>query len=156
MTLALGADVEAIAATGKLIAQNWASRLPNNSTPYTSTIVFLVKKGNPKGIKDWGDLIKPGISVITANPKNLRRSTLELPRGVGLGPQAAGRDGRERPRSSCASSIKTCRFSTSGARGSTVTFAQRGLGDVLLAWENEAFLALRSSATTSSRSSCRR
>jgi sulfate transport system substrate-binding protein len=140
VTLALGADIEAIADTGKLVAQNWESRLPNHSTPYTSTIVLLVRKGNPKGIKDWGDLIKPGISVITPNPKTSGGARWNYLAAWGWAlKQKGGTD------ASAQEFIKKLYANVpvldSGARASTTTFAQRGLGDVLLAWENEAFLA---------------
>jgi sulfate/thiosulfate-binding protein len=142
VTLALAADVEGIAATGKLIAQNWEGRLPNNSTPYTSTIVFLVRKGNPKGVRDWGDLIKPGISVITPNPKTSGGARWNYLAAWGWAlKQPAGNDAKAQD------FVKKLYANVpvldSGARASTTTFAQRGLGDVLLAWENEAFLALK-------------
>ncbi len=140
VTLALGADIEGIAATGKLIAQNWEARLPHNSTPYTSTIVFLVRKGNPKGIKDWGDLIKPGISVITPNPKTSGGARWNYLAAWGWAiKQPGGSD------ATAQAYVKKLYSQVpvldSGARASTTTFAQRNLGDVLLAWENEAFLA---------------
>jgi sulfate/thiosulfate transport system substrate-binding protein len=142
VTLALGADIEAIADTGKLIAQNWEQRLPNHSTPYTSTIVLLVRKGNPKGIKDWGDLVKPGVSVITPNPKTSGGARWNYLAAWGWAlKQKGGSD------ATAQEFIKKLYANVpvldSGARASTTTFAQRGLGDVLLAWENEAFLALK-------------
>ena len=142
VTLALAADIDGIAKQAKLLPENWATRLKDNSTPYTSTIVFLVKKGNPKGIKDWGDLAKPGISVITPNPKTSG--------GARWNYLAAWGWALKQPGGSDASAqdfvqklYKNVPVLDSGARGSTTTFAQRGLGDVLLTWENEAFLALK-------------
>jgi len=141
VTLALAADIDAIA-DAKLTAKNWASRLPNNSTPYTSTIVFVVKKGNPKGIKDWGDLIKPGTGVITASPKTSGGARWVYLAGWGWAlKQPGGND--TTARDYITKLYKNVPVLDSGARGSTVTFAQRGIGDVLLAWENEAFLALK-------------
>jgi sulfate/thiosulfate transport system substrate-binding protein len=143
VTLALAFDIDAIASAG-LTARDWQKRLPNNSTPYTSTIVFLVRKGNPKGIKDWTDLVKPGIQVITPNPKTSG--------GAQWNYLAAWQFARTQPGGSDATA-KT--FVTSlyrnvpvldaGARGATNTFVQRGIGDVLLAWENEAYLAIAES-----------
>ncbi len=141
VTLALAADIDAIS-DAKLTAKNWASRLPDNSTPYTSTIVFVVKKGNPKGIKDWGDLIKPGIGVITPSPKTSGGARWVYLAGWGWAlKQPGGNDASAK--AYIAKLYKNVPVLDSGARGSTVTFAQRGLGDVLLAWENEAFLALK-------------
>ncbi|HWJ04631.1 MAG TPA: sulfate ABC transporter substrate-binding protein [Steroidobacteraceae bacterium] len=141
VTLALGYDVDALATQGKLLPSNWQSRLPNNSAPYTSTIVFLVRKGNPKGIKDWSDLVKPGISVITPNPKTSG--------GARWNYLAAWAYALKQPGGSPATAqafvgklFKNVPVLDTGARGSTTTFAQRGIGDVLLAWENEAFLAV--------------
>jgi len=140
VTLALAYDVDAIAARG-LIAADWQKRLPHNSAPYTSTIVFLVKRGNPKGIKDWGDLIKPGVQVITPNPKTSG--------GARWNYLAAWAWAKRQPNGSDATAksfvqalYKNVPVLDTGARGSTVTFAQRGIGDVLLAWENEAFRAI--------------
>jgi sulfate/thiosulfate transport system substrate-binding protein len=142
VTLALAADIDGISTTGKLLAQNWATRLPNNSTPYTSTIVFLVRKGNPKGIKDWGDLIKPGISVITPNPKTSGGARWNYLAAWGWALKQPG--GSEATAQDFIRKLyKQVPVLDSGARASTTTFAQRGLGDVLLAWENEAFLALK-------------
>ena len=139
VTLALAGDIDEIAKRG-LTAANWQSRLPQNSTPYTSTIVFLVRKGNPWKIKDWGDLIKPGIQVITPNPKTSG--------GARWNYLAAWAWAIKQPGGSAATAqaflqklYKQVPVLDSGARGSTTTFAQRGLGDVLLAWENEAHLA---------------
>jgi len=142
VTLALAADIDAIATRGKLLPLNWQSRLPDNSAPYTSTIVFLVRKGNPKGIRDWSDLIRPGIAVITPNPKTSG--------GARWNYLAAWAWARRQPGGSDATATAFLRklykqvpILDTGARGATTTFAQRGIGDVLLAWENEAFLAMR-------------
>ncbi|HEY3414412.1 MAG TPA: sulfate ABC transporter substrate-binding protein [Armatimonadota bacterium] len=139
VTLALAYDVDAIADRG-VIAPNWEKRLPYNSTPYTSTIVFLVRKGNPKHIKDWNDLVRPGISVITPNPKTSGGARWNYLAAWGyaykkLGSQAKARDFVTRL-------YHNVPVLDSGARGSTTTFVERGIGDVLLAWENEAFLAV--------------
>jgi sulfate transport system substrate-binding protein len=141
VTLALAYDIDAIAQQGKLLPANWQTRLPNNSSPYTSTIVFLVRKGNPKGIKDWGDLAKPGVSVITPNPKTSG--------GARWNYLAAWAWALKQPGGSPATAEAYVRklyanvpVLDTGARGSTTTFAQRGIGDVLIAWENEAFLAV--------------
>ena len=141
VTLALAYDIDAIAEKG-LISPDWQKKLPHNASPYTSTYIFLVRKGNPKGIKDWSDLIKPGVSVITANPKTsggarwgyLAAWGYELKRTKG---------GQEKAKAFVTQLFKNVPVLDSGARGSTVTFAERGLGDVLLAWENEAHLALK-------------
>ena len=141
VTLALAYDVDAIAERG-IVAADWQKRLPHNASPYTSTYIFLVRKGNPKAIKDWDDLVKPGVSVITANPKTsggarwgyLAAWGYELRRTKG--DQTKAKDFVQRL-------YKNVPVLDSGARGSTVTFAERGLGDVLLAWENEAHLSLK-------------
>ena len=140
VTLALAYDVDAIQKSG-LIKAEWQKRLPNNSAPYTSTIVFLVRKGNPKGIKDWSDLVKPGIAVVTPNPKTSG--------GARWNYLAAWEYAKRQPGGSDATAkafvtrvYKNVPVLDSGARGATITFAQRGIGDVLLAWENEAYLAL--------------
>jgi sulfate/thiosulfate-binding protein len=142
VTLALAYDIDAIADRAKLLPQNWQSRLPLNSTPYTSTIVFIVRKGNPKGIRDWGDLIKPGVGVITANPKtgggarwNYMAAWAYAQKSPGGNPAKA--------QAFVAELYRHVPVLDSGARGATVTFAQRGLGDVLLSWENEAHLVLK-------------
>jgi sulfate transport system substrate-binding protein len=139
VTLALAADIDEIAARAKLLPANWQSRLPNNSTPYTSTIVFLVRKGNPWKIRDWPDLIKPGVSVIASNPKTsggARWAYLAAyAYGLKHGGDAAARDYITRL-------YKNVPVLDTGARGSTTTFAQRRLGDVLLSWENEAYLTI--------------
>jgi sulfate transport system substrate-binding protein len=157
VTLALAYDVSAIAEHGDLLAKDWQSRLPHNSSPYTSTIVFLVRKGNPKGIRDWNDLVKGDVQVITPNPKTsggarwnyLAAWGFALKRELGDLSQLADAS----PAELAAASAKARDFVTaiyrrvpvldSGARGSTNTFVQRGIGDVLLAWENEAFLAVK-------------
>ena len=139
VTLALAGDIDEIAARAKLLPGNWQSRLPNNSTPYTSTIVFLVRKGNPLKIKDWTDLIRPGVGVITPNPKTsggARWSYLAAyAYGLKHGGEAAARDYVTRL-------YRNVPVLGTGARDSTTTFAQRRLGDVLLSWENEAYLTL--------------
>ncbi len=141
VTLALANDIDAIADKGKLVDGNWQKRLPHNSSPYTSTIVFLVRKGNPKKIRDWDDLVRPGISIITPNPK-----TGGNPRWAYLAAwgfvlrQKGGND--TKAREFVTRLYKNVPVLDSGARGSLTTFAQRGIGDVLLAWENEAFLAV--------------
>lgn len=140
-TLALAADVDALAKKGKLLPENWITRLPNNSAPYTSTIVFLVKKGNPKHIKDWDDLIKPGIEVITPNPKTSGGARWNYLAAWGYAKKKLGSD--QAAQDFVAKLYKNVPVLDSGARGSTVTFAQRDVGDVLLAWENEAHLALK-------------
>ena len=139
VTLALAYDVDALHEHGDLVAADWQKRLPNNSAPYTSTIVFLVRKGNPKNIKDWGDLVKPGISVITPNPKTSggARWNYLAAWGYALG-KSSGDEAKARQ--FVTQLFKNVPVLDSGARGSTTTFAQRGLGDVLLAWENEAVL----------------
>jgi sulfate transport system substrate-binding protein len=141
VTLALAYDIDAIAETG-LLAKDWQKRLPDHSSPYTSTIIFLVRKGNPKAIKDWPDLVKPGIEVITANPKTSGGArwnylaawafALKQPGGS----DATARDFVTRL-------YQNVPVLDSGARGSTTTFVQRGIGDVLIAWENEAFLSIK-------------
>ncbi|HEY3365869.1 MAG TPA: sulfate ABC transporter substrate-binding protein [Symbiobacteriaceae bacterium] len=139
-TLALGYDVDALAQVG-LIPANWQSRLPNNSAPYTSTIVFLVRKGNPKSIKDWDDLIKPGVAVITPNPKTSGGARWNYLAAWGYAlKQPGGSD--KTAREFVAKLYKNVAVLDSGARGATTTFVERNIGDVLIAWENEAFLAL--------------
>ena len=142
VTLALAYDIDAIAQQGKLLPANWQTRLPDNSSPYTSTIVFLVRKGNPKGIKDWGDLVKPGVSVVTPNPKtsggarwNFVAAWAWAMRQPGATPATAA--------AYLGKLYKNVPVLDTGARGSLTTFAQRGIGDVLISWENEAFLATR-------------
>jgi sulfate transport system substrate-binding protein len=141
VTLALAYDIDAISQKG-LINSNWQKRLPHNSSPYTSTIVFLVRKGNPKKIMDWNDLVKPGISVITPNPKTSGGARWNYLAAWGHAlRQPGGSDATAR--TFVAKLFKNVPVLDSGARGATNTFAQRGLGDVLLAWENEALLAIR-------------
>ena len=141
VTLALAYDIDAISElTGKLPA-NWQSRLPNNSAPYTSTIVFLVRKGNPKGIKDWNDLAKSGVSVITPNPKTSGGARWNYLAAYGYAlKQHNGDDAKAR--AFVGKIYKNVPVLDTGARGSTTTFVQRGIGDVLISWENEAFLAV--------------
>jgi sulfate adenylyltransferase subunit 1/sulfate transport system substrate-binding protein len=142
VTLGLAADIDAIAAkTGKIPA-DWQQRLPNNSTPYGSTIIFLVRKGNPKGIKDWDDLAKPGVNVVTPNPKTSGGARWNYLAAWGYG--LAKFDNDETKTKAFVKAIyQNAPVLDTGARGATITFAQRGLGDVLIAWENEAFLALQ-------------
>jgi len=140
VTLALAYDVDAVAATG-LIKPDWQKRLAQNSSPYTSTIVFLVRKGNPKGIKDWNDLVKPGIQIITPNPKTSGGARWNYLAAWGYAlKQPGGSDAKAR--GFVAQVFKQVPVLDSGARGATTTFVERGIGDVLLAWENEAYLAL--------------
>jgi sulfate transport system substrate-binding protein len=141
VTLGIPSDIDFIAAQG-LLAKDWVSRLPQESTPYTSTIVFLVRKGNPKGIKDWDDLAKPGIGVITANPKTSSGGQMAYFAAWGWAMDQFGGD-TARIKSYMTALYRNVPTLDSGARGATVTFAQRGVGDVLLCWENEAFLAIR-------------
>jgi sulfate/thiosulfate transport system substrate-binding protein len=138
VTLALAYDIDAIAAAG-LIQQDWQTRLPDNNAPYTSTIVFLVRKGNPKGIKDWDDLVKPGIAVITANPKTSGGARWNYLAAWGY---ALKRYGHAEATEFVGRLYKNVPMLDTGARGATVTFVERGRGDVLLAWENEALLAV--------------
>ena len=142
VTLALAADIDVIAEKAKLLPTNWQKKLPNNSTPYTSTIVFLVRKGNPQGIKDWGDLIKPGVGIITPNPKTSGGARWNyLAAWAWAKHQPAGNDAKAQE--FVRKIYKNTKVLDSGARGATTTFAERGIGDVLLAWENEAHLAIR-------------
>jgi len=139
VTLALAYDIDEIADRAQLLPKNWQSRLQHNSAPYTSTIVFLVRHGNPKGIKDWGDLVKPGVAVITPNPKTSGGARWNFLAAWAYGRKAYGSDAgaKEYVRKLFAN----VPVLDSGARGATTTFVERGIGDVLLAWENEAFLA---------------
>jgi sulfate/thiosulfate-binding protein len=142
VTLALAYDVDEIAAKARLFPANWQSRLPNNSTPYTSTIVFLVRKGNPKHIRDWNDLARPGISVITPNPKTSGGARWNYLAAWGYALRRPG--GSEATAKDFVSRIyKNVPVLDAGARGSTTTFAERGIGDVLITWENEALLAVK-------------
>lgn len=138
VTLALAYDIDALHDEAKLIPENWQSRLPNNSAPYTSTIVFVVRKGNPKNIKDWDDLVKPGIQVITPNPKTSGGARWNYLAAWAYAKKAYGSD--DKAREFVGQLYKNVPVLDSGARGSTTTFAQRQLGDVFLSWENEAFL----------------
>ena len=142
VTLALAADIDVIAEKAKLLPTNWQKKLPNNSTPYTSTVVFLVRKGNPQGIKDWGDLVKPGVGIITPNPKTSGGARWNyLAAWAWAKHQPAGNDAKAQE--FVRKIYKNTKVLDSGARGATTTFAERGIGDVLLAWENEAHLAIR-------------
>ena len=140
VTLGLAYDVDAIAAKG-LVATDWQKRLPQNASPYTSTIVFLVRKGNPKGIKDWDDLIKPGVAVITPNPKTSGGARWNYLAAWGFAQKKLG--SVDKAKQFIANLYQNVPVLDTGARGATVTFAERGVGDVLLAWENEALLAQR-------------
>jgi sulfate transport system substrate-binding protein len=140
VTLALAHDVDSLAAAG-LLPANWQTLLPANSTPYTSTIVFLVRKGNPKKIHDWPDLVRPGVQVVTPNPKTSGGARWNYLAAWGYALQANG-GSEARARDFVARLYKNVPVLDTGARGSTVTFVERGLGDVLIAWENEAIYAL--------------
>jgi sulfate transport system substrate-binding protein len=140
VTLALAYDIDAVAGKG-LIPADWQKRLPQNASPYTSTIVFLVRKGNPKAIRDWDDLIKSGVSVITPNPKTSGGARWNYLAAWGYALKKFGTD--DKARQFVGDLYKNVPVLDTGARGSTVTFVERGVGDVLLAWENEAFLAQR-------------
>jgi sulfate/thiosulfate-binding protein len=140
VTLALAYDIDAIAERG-LIPADWQKKLPDNSSPYTSTIVFLVRKGNPKQIKDWDDLVKPGISVITPNPKTSGGARWNYLAAWGYALQKNNGD-EGKAKEFVTSLFKNVPVLDSGARGSTTTFVERGIGDVLIAWENEAYLAV--------------
>ncbi|MGH7948365.1 MAG: sulfate ABC transporter substrate-binding protein [Candidatus Binataceae bacterium] len=142
VTLALAYDIDVIAQKGGLLSRDWQSRLPNHSAPYTSAIVFLVRKGNPRGIKDWNDLAKPGVSVITPNPKISGGARWNYLGAWGYALKQPGGDDAK-ARALVARIYKNVPVLDSGARGSTNTFAQRGIGDVLIAWENEALLVLK-------------
>ena len=141
VTLALGYDIDAIADKG-LLAKGWQKQLAHNSTPYSSTIVFLVRKGNPKGIKDWNDLVKPGISVITANPKTSGGARWNYIAAWGYALRQPG-GSEASAKAFVAKLYKNVPVLDSGSRGATTTFAERGIGDVLIAWENEAHLAVK-------------
>ncbi len=140
VTLALAADIDAIASKSGKIPADWQKRLPNNSAPYTSTIVLLVRKGNPKGIKDWDDLVKPGVAVITPNPKTSGGARWNFLAAWGYASKKFNGD-EAKIRDFIGAIYKNAPVLDTGARGSTITFAQRGQGDVLIAWENDAFLA---------------
>jgi len=141
-TLALAYDIDALYDKAKLIPKDWQKRLPHNSSPYTSTIVFLVRKGNPKGIKDWDDLVKPGVSVITPNPKTSGGARWNYLAAWAYAQQHDGND-EAKTKEFLSKLYKNVPVLDSGARGSTTTFVERGIGDVAISWENEAFLALK-------------
>jgi sulfate/thiosulfate-binding protein len=142
VTLALAYDIDALAKQAQLIPANWQSRLPANSSPYTSTIVFLVRKGNPKNIRDWGDLVRPGVAVITPSPKTSGGARWNYLAAWAWALKQPG--GSEATAESFVKRLyKNVPVLDSGARGATVTFVERGIGDVLLAWENEAYLAVK-------------
>jgi sulfate/thiosulfate transport system substrate-binding protein len=141
VTLALAYDVDSISQRAKLFPANWQKRLPENSAPYTSTIVFLVRKGNPKRIKDWVDLVKPGVSVITPNPKTSGGARWNYLAAWAYGLKIFKGD-EAKTRNFVRALFRNVPVLDTGARGSTTTFVQRGIGDVLLAWENEAFLSI--------------
>lgn len=142
VTLALAYDIDAIAERAKLLTPDWQTRLPYNSSPYTSTIVFLVRKGNPKGIKDWDDLVKPGVSVVTPNPKTSGGARWNYLAAWGYALQQYDND-ETKAREFVTQLYRNVPILDSGARGALTTFAERGIGDVFLSWENEAFLATR-------------
>jgi sulfate/thiosulfate-binding protein len=141
VTLALAYDVDAISEKGKLVPKDWQKRLPENSAPYTSTIVFLVRKGNPKGIKDWDDLAKPGVSVVTPNPKTSGGARWNYLAAWGWAVKKYSTDAKAQEY--IAKLFKNVPVLDTGARGATTTFVQREIGDVLIAWENEALLAIK-------------
>jgi len=140
-TLALAGDTDALVEHGQWVKPDWQKRLPLNSSPYTSTIVFLVKKGNPKGVKDWDDLVKPGVQVITPNPKTSGGARWNYLAAWEFAKRKYGGDAQAKDY--VTKLFKNVPVLDTGARGSTITFVQRGVGDVLLAWENEAFLAIK-------------
>lgn len=142
VTLALAYDIDAIAEVGRLLPADWQKQFPSNSAPYTSTVVFLVRKGNPKGIKDWDDLIKPGVSVVTPNPKTSGGARWNYLAAWAYALEKHGND-EAQARDFVARLFKNVPVLDTGARGATSTFVQRGIGDVLISWENEAYLALK-------------
>jgi len=141
VTLALAYDIDEIAERARLIAPDWQKRLPHNSSPYTSTIVFLVRKGNPKGIKDWADLAKPGISIVTPNPKTSGGARWNYLAAWGSVTTRGGTEAQARD--FVGAIYRNVAVLDSGARGATTTFVERGIGDVLIAWENEAYLSIQ-------------
>ncbi|MFM8900984.1 MAG: sulfate ABC transporter substrate-binding protein [Burkholderiales bacterium] len=141
VTLALAYDIDEISSIGKLLPADWQKRLPHNSAPYTSTIVLLVRKGNPKGIKDWDDLAKPGVSVITPNPKTSGGARWNYLAAWGYALKKYGSEAKAQE--FVGKILANVPVLDSGARGSTTTFVERGIGDVFISWENEAFLALK-------------
>ena len=141
VTLALAYDIDAIAQSG-LLPRNWQTRLPDNSTPFTSTIVLLVRKGNPKGIRDWDDLVRPGVAVVSPNPKTSGGARWNYLAAYGCALKKNGGD-EAKAKDFVTRLYKNVPILDTGARGATVTFIERGIGDVLIAWENEAILATR-------------
>ena len=142
VTLGLAYDIDSIAEKSGLVAKDWQKKLPNSSTPYTSTIIFLVRKENPKAIKNWDDLIRPGIAVITPNPKTSGGARWSYLAAWGYALQRNNND-QNKAKEFVTQLYKNVPVLDSGARGSTTTFVQRGIGDVLLSWENEAHLAVK-------------
>jgi sulfate/thiosulfate-binding protein len=142
VTLALAGDIDAIAERSKKLPLDWQARLPHNSAPYTSTIVFLVRKGNPKAIRDWGDLVRPGVQIITPNPKTSGGARWNYLAAWAYAEKAFGKD-EAKVRDYIGKLLANVPVLDTGARGATTTFTQRGIGDVFLSWENEAFLALK-------------
>jgi len=140
-TLALAYDVDALAQKGKLLPEDWQKRLPNNSAPYTSTMVFLVRKGNPKGIREWEDLVKPGVTIVAPNPKTSGGGRWNYLAAWGVALKRNGGD-EEKAKEFVTKLYRAMPVLDTGARGSTTTFLQRGIGDVLLGWENEAIMAV--------------
>ena len=142
VTLALAYDVDALAANANLIPRDWQKRLGHNSSPYTSTIVFLVRKGNPKGVRDWGDLVKPGVAVITPNPKTSGGARWNYLAAWGYALKKSGND-ETKAQDFVGKLYANVPVLDSGARGALITFTERGIGDVFISWENEAFLAVK-------------
>ena len=142
VTLALGYDIDVLAVKGRAVSKDWQKRLPNNSSPYTSTIVFLVRKGNPKRIKDWGDLIKPGVAVVTPNPKTSGGARWNYLAAWAWAAKSNGGD-QAKAIDYLRKLFKNVPVLDTGARGATTTFVQRGIGDVFISWQNEAFLAVK-------------
>jgi sulfate transport system substrate-binding protein len=142
VTLALAYDIDAIAEKANLLPKNWQSRLPNNSSPYTSTVIFLVRKGNPKNVRDWDDLVKPGVAVITPNPKTSGGARWNYLGAWGYALKKSG-GSEASARDFIAKLYRNVPVLDSGARGSTTTFVERGIGDVLIAWENEVLLGAK-------------
>jgi sulfate/thiosulfate-binding protein len=142
LTLALAGDIDAVAQRSKKLPLDWQKRLPQNSSPYTSTIVFLVRKGNPKAIRDWGDLVKPGVQIITPNPKTSGGARWNYLAAWAYAEKAFNKD-EAKVRDYIGKLLANVPVLDTGARGATTTFTQRGIGDVFLSWENEAFLALK-------------
>jgi len=142
VTLALGYDIDAIAEKGKLLPTDWQKRLPNNSSPYTSTVLFLVRKGNPKGIKEWDDLVKPGVTIVTPNPKTSGGARWNYLAAWGYALKKNNND-ETKAREFVAALFKHVKVQDTGARAATTTFVRSGIGDVLIAWENEAILSIK-------------